>query len=371
MEIAGITIRVVEFDASPRFGGKPIPPDRPKTWKYPLFTVHTTDGIDGYTMGYGPHGDGEAMADVVRQVYLPDILGQNPLHTEKIWQHLRQKNRHLYNLSDAMLGVLDVAFWDIKGKALKTSIAGLLGQYRDRVKTYATGTTYLPTETEIYEEAKQAKSSGYHAFKLQLWQGPERDIPRFRAAREAVGDGFPLMQDASGGYTYIEAYQVGRVLDQLDYYWFEEPIPDRQLGLLQRLQGELTVPLLVGETLSLAEMPQLLNGRSSGRLRGDVLIKGGITGLQKAFAMCDLFGANLEIHTAGTPLLDIANLHVAAANKNCEFIELHHPIFRFGLTGSPLENPVNGYVEVPSGDGLGITLDWDWIDDHTISCHTY
>lgn len=365
MKIAGITTRVLEFDATPRFGNKPIPPDRSKTWRYPLIIVHTDEGLDGYSMCYGPHGDGPAMAEILRDVFFPEIAGENPLHPEVLWKNLMRKNRHMYNLSDALVGVLDVAFWDIKGKALGASIVDLLGPHRDKIKTYATGQVYLPDEQEVYDEAKNMKQAGYHGYKLQLWQGPDVDIPRFHAAREAVGDGFPLMQDAVGGYTYAEALKVGRVLEELHFTWFEEPIPDRQLGLLQRLDDELDIPLLVGETLSLGELSQVIS-LSFKYVRGDVLIKGGITGLQKAFEMSELAGANLEIHTANAPLLDVANLHVACANKNCEYLELHHPIFRFGLKNSPLEADSRGYLHVPERPGLGVDLDWDWIDEHTI-----
>src|SRR5690606_12546123 len=118
------------------------------------------------------------------------------------------------------------------------------------------------------------------------------------------------------------------------------------------------IPLLVGETSSLMEMAALLNP-PFGMLRGDVLIKGGITGLQKAFAACSLFGVNLEIHSAGSPLLDVANLHVACANANCGFVELHHPIFRFALRGAPLEIDRQGYLHLPGQPGLGVALDWD------------
>ena len=210
------------------------------------------------------------------------------------------------------------------------------------------------------------KDAGSHAYKLQLWQGPDQDIPRFYAAREAVGDGFPLMQDAAGGYTYAEALEVGKVLDKLQFKWFEEPIPDRQIDLLRRLDRELDIPLLVGETVSLAELPNYFRAPSFGLVRGDVLIKGGITGLRKAFAIAEIFGSNLEIHTAGTPLLDLANLHVASAHRNCEFVELHHPIFRFGLKGNPLESDAGGCLQVPSAPGLGVDLDWDWLENHTI-----
>jgi L-alanine-DL-glutamate epimerase-like enolase superfamily enzyme len=93
---------------------------------------------------------------------------------------------------------------------------------------------------------------------------------------------------------------------------------------------------------------------------------GGVTGLRKALAACELFGYNLEIHTASSPLLDVANLHVACSVTNCELLETHHQMFRFGLKGSPLDPDAAGYVHLPMGPGLGVELDWDWIEDHTV-----
>lgn len=78
--------------------------------------------------------------------------------------------------------------------------------------------------------------------------------------------------------------------------------------------------------------------------------------------MCQLFGVRLEIHTAGTPLLDLSNLHVVRAVDNGEFVETHHPIFRFGLKDDPLGIDGGGCPRLPSGPGLGVELDWDWIE---------
>ena len=102
-------------------------------------------------------------------------------------------------------------------------------------------------------------------------------------------------------------------------------------------------------------------------VRGDAYIKGGITGLRKAIATCELFGFDLEIHTAATPLMDIANLHVACSTRISRFVEHHHPVFRFGLKGSPLLIDADGCQRLPSGPGLGVDLDWDWVENHTIS----
>ena len=183
--------------------------------------------------------------------------------------------------------------------------------------------------------------------------------------REAVGPDFPLMQDPNGVYTFDEALRVGRILDELDFYWFEEPIRDQQRLLLRQLQQSVRTPLLVGETCRFADFHLNLCDGVFPLVRGDALIKGGVMGLRKLMAAAETFGVDLEIHTANTPLIDIAQLHVACACQNTRFIENHHPIFRFGIKDNPLEADANGNVEVPEKPGLGVDLDWDWIDDHT------
>ena len=104
----------------------------------------------------------------------------------------------MYNASDATVGAIDIALWDLRGKQLGRPIAELLGLARTRVPCYATARTIDPAPEQVFEEARTRKAEGFRGFKVQFWDGLDRDIPRFRAAREAVGDEFPLMQDAAG-----------------------------------------------------------------------------------------------------------------------------------------------------------------------------
>lgn len=209
------------------------------------------------------------------------------------------------------------------------------------------------------------KEAGFHGYKLQVRDGAQADVPRLRAAREAVGPDFPLMQDPNGLYDFDEALRVGRALDELNYTWFEEPLRDQRLLLLRRLQQNLRTPLLVGETLRFAEQHLVLHDGAFSLARGDTMFTAGITGLRKLTAAAELCGMHCEIHTACTPLIDVANLHVACAAANGRFIENHHPIFRFGLKNDPLEPDTHGYVHVPTRPGLGVELDWNWLDKHT------
>ena len=366
MKISGLTIRLIEIDARPRFGAEDVPPGRPTEWHYPLVTVHTDERIDGHTMGYGNQGDGRAIAYLMRDLFWAEIRGEDPCDTKGLWQKLRSRNRHLYALSDAMSGMLDVAFWDILGKARGMPICDLLGKVRDTVPAYATGNGLYPKPETIYEEAHTSKAQGYHGYKLKFWKNPELDLAGMHAAREAVGPGFPLMQDLSGAYDLAEAIKLGRVLDELDFHWFEEPIPDRQSANLRRLADELKTPVLGGETVRLEELLEQVDAGCYDLARGDVYMKNGITGLTQALRHCERRGMRLEVHTMATPLLDLANLHCNCAAQNAGMAEVIHPIYRFGLIGRPLDPDATGHLHAPRGPGLGAELDWDWIENHTV-----
>ena len=155
------------------------------------------------------------------------------------------------------------------------------------------------------------------------------------------------------------------MLGDLGYRWFEEPIPDRQSGLLKRLTDELAIPILAGETLRVHELAEGMRRGDFDIARGDVHLKEGITGMHKAVGMADLLGYDLEVHGIGQPLLDIANLHVACSMTNGRYSEAFNPIYYKGVLGDPLAIDAEGYRHLPAGPGLGVEMDWDWIDDVT------
>jgi len=370
MKITGITTRLIEIDPRTRYRDGKVPPGRPTLWRFPLITLHTDEGLEGHSTGFGPHGDGPAIAETVHAVYSADLIGEDPRNSERIWQKLWRKQRHLYHQRDSLVGVLDVALWDLRGKIAGQPIAQLLGVYRDRMPCYATAWSEKYTVEEIHAEAKRVQAAGYHGYKVQLRDGVELDIPRLRAVRDAVGPSFKLMNDPAAGYNYMQALAAGRVMDELNYYWYEEPVPDHNVSALLQLGQNLKTPLLVGETVRLTELSGYLRNGIGSMLRGDTLLKGGITGLRKAMAAAELFGLHVEVHTADSPLLDVANLHVSCASANTEFTEIDHPIFRWGLKHNPLEPDAEGFVHLPAGPGLGVELDHNWLDAHTGAIQT-
>ena len=368
MKITAIESRVIGYDIAEAWGEGLLPEAITTTWyEYSFDTFHTDEGIVGYTMQNANLRDGGAIIDVLHDLYAPQVIGEDPLQSEALWQKMRRLNRHAYNLSDGIAGSIDVAVWDIRGKAAGMPIAVMLGLARDRIPAYATARTIEPKPEDVFNEAKERKAEGYHGFKVQFWDGLDRDIPRFRAAREAVGDDYPLMQDGVGMYTFADALAVGKVLGELNYTWFEEPIPDRNLFQLQRLTEQLDVPILAGETSRVHELAEGMRLGAFDIARGDVHMKHGITGLRKAAHMAELLGFDLEVHGINQPLLDTANLHVALSMSNGRWSETFHPIYYRGLKGGPLDIDAEGYKHLPPGPGLGVDLDWDWIDDNTRS----
>src|ERR1700722_14761914 len=120
MKNTGVEARRLEIDASPWYFGQPIPADEPSAWEYPLVRVTTDEGIDGHSMGYGANGEGRPHGHRTREPH-------GPLLRESIWQDIRRRNRHLYAHTDTVLGILDVALWDIAGQACGLPIASMLG----------------------------------------------------------------------------------------------------------------------------------------------------------------------------------------------------------------------------------------------------
>lgn len=146
----------------------------------------------GHTMMWGPNREGRGIAYHVRDIAADLIVGTDPLAVEARWQELRDKTGGLYPLSDSLVALLDVAFWDLAGQAAGMPIARLLGQYRDRVPAYASSSGHASLTVEgTIAEAKAVKTAGFHGYKLWSVLGPDHDIPRLRAAREAVGPEFP------------------------------------------------------------------------------------------------------------------------------------------------------------------------------------
>ncbi|HXH84722.1 MAG TPA: enolase C-terminal domain-like protein [Candidatus Tectomicrobia bacterium] len=360
MKITDVQLTLFAWDAIPTtrygrhtgtFGG---------TSQLGLLTVSTDQGVQGHAfLGSAmrsAHHDGPSLIQYLK----PIVVGQDPLERERLYQALMQRIR---NTTYRAIGAVDVALWDIGGKVAGLPIHRLLGSCRDRVRAYASSAV-LPSKDAYAEEAARFQSDGWTAYKIHPPTDPATDIEVCRAVRRAVGDGFTLMLDSTWAYQYPEALRVGRVVEELGYHWYEDPLADDDLLSYVKLKRHLRIPILATEYTpgGLTAFAPWLVHQATDFLRGDVAVKGGITALVKAAHLAEAFHMNFEIHHGGNSLNNVANLHVTMAIKNCEFFEVLLPAGaqKYGLA-QDIEVDRQGLVHAFDGPGLGAAIDFELI----------
>jgi L-alanine-DL-glutamate epimerase-like enolase superfamily enzyme len=351
-----------------------------------VLSIATDEGITGHYFGGGSHGDAEGLNVVDQQLLLGRIrnliVGQDPFDREMIWKWL-----WVANIPENVASVVDNALWDLAGRALGMPVYKLMGGARDRVKAYASTYPNIGRPAAYAEHALDCKRQGYIAYKIHphyFWDpdkgeptpgrpsNVQADIETIRLVREAVGPDYVLMYDPWGTYMSLEeAIKVGRVLEELDYYWYEHPMPEYRVESYVRLARELTIPILspeivAGGVFSRAEW--ILRGASD-MSRVDV-IRGGITGARKTAIVCEAYGLRCEMHMSGW-----GNLHVCGATPEdtSEYYErgLLAPGVDYDASPPYLKSACDpldsdGYVSLPTGPGLGYEIEWEYIDDNLI-----
>ena len=333
-----------------------------------LVTITTDEGIEGYSTGRAVGGAwGTVLAHEIVSVAKRLVVSEDPLDREKIWQKmwaLGTRNR----LSIFAMSCIDVALWDIAGKAANLPVYKLIGACRDKVPAYASSGVHHSVEDYV-EEALRCKERGYKAYKLHPPGDPEKDVEACRVVRKAVGDEMALMLDPTGAYDHREAMWVGRRLEELNFYWYEEPIGDFDVQGYSELCRALDIPVLAGEVTpgSLHGAGELIIRGATDILRGDVYWKGGITGVMKMAHLAEAFGMKLELHHAASPIMNWANLHTLGAFKNGDYLEILVPEdnLDFGLHQYARIDG-EGFVHLPQKPGLGVEIDWEFIRSRTV-----
>ena len=363
MQIKDLRIRVVEPPEFVFQWREDIPPVQ---MTMTVFEITTEDGITGISTSWRPAAPRE-IAESADNFFRPLLIGADANQREKIWHELMAFSR--YMITPKAASNIDVALWDIAGKAAGKPVYQLLGAYRERVPTYIT--TETQQEASQYGEiALAAKERGMHAVKLHAAAVPDKDILACRAAREAVGDDFTLMLDATSAYDWADAVRVGREIEKLGFHWYEDPIRDDDVAGFAQLCQVLDIPVLMGESTARGPWTYasyLTAGAADGlRAVGDIV--GGITGLRKIGALAELHNRRLEPHSYGSTLVQAAHLHYILSVRNCEFFELPYPRepLDFGML-DVVEISDDGFALAPTKPGLGYDVDWDVIDNATIA----
>jgi L-alanine-DL-glutamate epimerase-like enolase superfamily enzyme len=342
-----------------------------------VLRISTDEGLVGHSFLSFPGPGPAAIADQIVTFVKPLLIGRDPLDIGRHWRRIGGLGHFITPITH---GVVDVALWDIAGQAAGLPIHRLLGSCRDRVPVYFSSGHHASREAYA-EEALYWREQGWQGYKLHPPRAPWLDAPAppvsvdiaaCAAVREAVGPDMTLMLDSSWSYSYAQALEVGRAIEALAYYWYEDPLSALDISGYLELKRHLHIPILATETTpgGLAGLAQWVTTRATDFLRGDVVIKGGITGLIKIAHLAEAFNMSCEIHDGYNALGNVANLHVMLAIDNCEWFEVlafnrsgDHSLehLSYGLA-EPLAIDADGYLRAPTAPGLGVEIDWDLIN---------
>lgn len=355
-----------------------------------LVEVRTDEGITGWGECFGPGNIALANKGIVEKVIQPMILGDDPLDRDVIWHKVYnlmrdhgQKGMPMQSLSG-----VDIALWDIAGKVAGLPISKLIGgAHRDKVSVYGYGMMLRREDVDslaarFVDEAAAIKAKGFVATKMKVGLGPKDDIKLAEAVRKGVGNDFKFMVDANHCYTTSDAFYVGRALGELDAYWFEEPVAPEDLDGYRELRAGLSVNISGGE----AEFGRwgwrsILENRGLDIAQPEVCALGGITEYLRVLALCHAHFTPVINHVWGSAVAVATNLQLLAAMPPMPG-GLHpwEPMLEFDTTDNKfrdqlLAEPLNiqkqvaesgGYVSIPSGPGLGIEPNLDFIKAYEV-----
>jgi len=324
-----------------------------------LVQVETDGGISGIG---SCSGNGALIEFIVEKVLKPMVVGMDPTRTEEIWDKaffragVRQFGSR--GVGVVALSGLDIALWDIRGKAENVPVYKLLGgAQRTKVEVYATA--LYPEEIDsVVKRALAFAAQGFKGIKIKLGFDLREDMERVRAVRAAVGDDFPLMTDANQGYQLDAALHAAAALEQYGIEWLEEPLFFEDIEGHVRLKAASKTPIALGENLHTRYAFESFIARGAvDILQPDVARAGGISEVRRIAALAAVHGLPVSFHTWGDAVALAASLHLAVALKNSAVMELdctYNPL-RTELLCNPL-NAQNGYMAPPEGAGLGIEL---------------
>lgn len=336
-----------------------------------LIKISTDSGL----VGWGETADVGGARAIIENRLKPLLLGKNPLEHRKLWRTMWGAN---FGDGRAVGGV-DVALHDLRGKALGLSVAELYGgRVRDKVLAYASAMNYtegVRPEDQFPPEAAALVKKGYRAMKVRTGRfEPRRDLAVLTKIREVVGSDVRLLTDGNGGFTFPQAVKFGKELEKLDFYCFEEPLPQ---GLnyagYDALAAALDIPLAGGEVLdSRAAARDHIVKRSFDIIQPDVILCGGFAELLAIADMAKLFSIPCVPHCWSGAIGIAATLQVLAVLENPNFgftsdepmLELDNAEnpFRDRLVKRPFQLE-EGSVRIPTGPGLGIEIDEEFLKE--------
>lgn len=355
----------------------------PADWQWTFVTVHTDEGITGWGESSNVPRDTSLLTGAGVLACREALVGEDPSDIERLWHKLYRRYTYLGSrgFPTTVLSGIDIALWDIKGKALGKPIYELLGgKFRDDVRLYANGWfENCSTPAQYARAAKRTVASGHDALKLDPFlemnpfhtmyqtgqispEGEQLGYDIVAAIREVVGPKVEVLIDAHGHYNVPVAIRLGNNLwEQSKIGWFEEPLPPESFVGLKQVREHCKAPICVGERLFTRwDFLPVFRDRLADFIMPDVTWTGGISELKRIATMAEAYYVPISPHNAQGPGQILSGAHVMMTVPN--FYRLEHAVSFIPLYQSLLQEPMNfhdGVITLPKKPGLGIDLDMD------------
>ncbi len=376
MKIISVDVMIIDVSEKPK-------------WRPIICRINTDEGI----YGYGEAAPASTMSpdacfQLIRE-YADLIIGMNPLENEVIWNKLYRSTYWAQNggmLEFAAIGAIDIALWDIKGKAFGVPVYKLLGgKFRESLRTYASqlqfgwGDHYTPlyTTDEYVYHALTAVKEGYDSIKIDFLTYDEKgknlcDLKKYHpdrktvrlfenrlsAVREAIGDDIDIIVEGHGYYNVSAAVEAADIMKKYRVTYFEEPVTSTP-GLYKDLANKIDIPIAGGERIySRWQYLSYFNDNSIQLIQPDMGNSGGITETKKIADMAYVYDVMVQAHICVSPIAIAAAIQLEAALPNF-YIHEHHAFNKYDMNRKLAVydyQPVNGYTEVPNLPGIGNEL---------------
>lgn len=341
MIITEVEIQLKEKPAQPAFRWREGLPGSEPASIGGILRIHTDEGL--YGEAYVRRGI--IAKDIVDRRIREELLGADPMMREWLWHRMWELDR-IEEFPIYVLGLVDVALWDLAGKAAGLPVWKLLGGHREAIPAYASTVTYDTLE-EYLDIADQCLEAAYPAIKLHAWGDARRDADLGMKLREHVGDDIPLMYDGSAGFDLPDAIYLGHALSDAGFLWYEEPMREFSVTSYKWLAEKVRVPLLVAETSDGSHMNigDFLASGCAAFVRTSSPLKGGVTGAMRIAHLADAYHVRAEVHGPG-----VVHQHLCMAISNATYYEAL-------IHGNPISpNPevgADGLVRAPMSPGFG------------------
>lgn len=340
-----------------------------KTVDTTLVKITADSGVVGWGEAHAPVAP-EVYKEIIDRILAPLLLDTDPLEIGALWEKMystkRLRGHNQGFLMEAIAGV-DIALWDLAGKALNIPVHTLLGgKLRDRVKVYGSSLPAVSARSGndgwegLQDMARETVGRGFRALKMKIGLGPERDIHSVELVREVVGDDIAIMVDAGGAYDVAMAKAVCRELTRLKVLFLEEPVPPEFIEGYAQIRSAVDVHIAGGECLcNRFWVNEYLRRNAFDVIQPDVSRSGGITETKRIAELADIYGVACAPHNSiGSAIYQAAVLQLAAVIPNLLIMELW-------MADNPLGNAIlktplamrDGYMIVPEGPGLGVEVD--------------